>query len=378
MAYPPLSNQKVIAIVLPNLRGGGAERLAIYLANDWVTRGFRVEFVLMQEEGELLSLVSSSIKITSLNVDRIKWSIFPLWRYLKQNRPDVVWAGMWPLTTASIIAWRLAGRPGNIFVTDHNQLSISCVRELGVSPIWLGAVIRVSYSLASGVMAVSKGVAKDMATLSGFPLDRIKVIYNPAARGVQSVRATEFERVQLWGTGFTYHIITVGSFKLQKNHALLIRAFAQLPQSLNAKLTILGDGDLRPEIEKLVLELNLQDRISLPGFFQDPYPWYRSSDLFVLSSDWEGLPTVLIEALECGVPVVSTDCPSGPAEILEDGCYGRLVPVGDVDGLVAAMVASLNESHDRVTLMNRAKDFSIEKISEQYLNYFFFKEKSYK
>ncbi len=361
---------KKISIVLPNLHGGGAERLAIYLANDWVARGYVVEVILLKKEGELLPLLSPAIRVTSLNVDRIKLSIWPLRRHLKRTRPDVVWVGMWPLTSAAVIAWLFAGRPGKLYLIDHIQLSISCVRELGISPLWLRIVMNATYPFATGVMAVSKGVAADMCRLSGFAEDRIKVIYNPAARGVTGERASTALREQLWGQGFTHHILTVGSFKLQKNNALLIRAFAKLPRSLNAKLTILGEGDLRPVMEQQIAELGLQDRVSLPGFYPDPYPWFLSADQFVLSSDWEGLPTVLIEALECGVPVVSTDCPSGPAEILENGRYGRLVPVGDVDALAAAMIVSLNEVPDREALMNRAKDFSVERISEKYLNYF--------
>lgn len=361
---------KKISIILPNLCGGGAERLAIYLANDWVARGYVVEFILLKNEGELLPLLSPKIHVTSLDVERIKHAIGPLRRHLQRTQPDIVWVGMWPLTSAAVIAWLFAGRPGKLFLTDHNQLSISCVRELGISPIWLKILMNATYPFATGVMAVSKGVASDMARLSGFPMDRIKVIYNPAATGVSPERASPELREELWSKGFDFHILTVGSFKLQKNHALLINAFAKLPRSINAKLTILGEGNLRPAMAQQIAELGLQDKVLLPGFYKDPYPWFRSADLFVLSSDWEGLPTVLIEALECGVPVVSTDCPSGPAEILEDERYGRLVPVGDVDALAAAMADSLRAAHDREALKTRANDFSVEKISEEYLDYF--------
>ena len=121
----------------------------------------------------------------------------------------------------------------------------------------------------------------------------------------------------------------------------------------------------------LVTELGLQKRVSLPGFTRDPYPWFRSADLFVLSSRWEGFGNVIVEALECGVPVVSTNCPSGPDEILEDGRYGKLVPVQDPVALANAMVQSLNEVHDREALMRRAQDFSVRKISDEYLSYIF-------
>jgi glycosyltransferase involved in cell wall biosynthesis len=143
-----------------------------------------------------------------------------------------------------------------------------------------------------------------------------------------------------------------------------------LPHSLNAKLTILGEGVLRPELEAMIETLEIRSSVSLPGFVLDPTLWFGSADLFVLSSSWEGLPTVMIEALECGVPVVSTDCPSGPAEILENGLYGRLVPVGDVTALAAAIQASLLEPHDHDALRRRAQDFAVPRIAVQYLAYF--------
>ncbi|MBM9605790.1 glycosyltransferase [Desulfopila inferna] len=344
--------------------------MAVYLANHWAARGHTIEFVLMRKEGELLSLVSPAIQVVGFEARRIRGVAFPLVKYLKRNKPDVIWAGMWPLTSAAVISWLAAGRPGKIFLMDHNQLSVSCRRELKISLCPLKALMRITYPFATGVMAVSRGVADDIRRLGNFSKDRVKVIYNPAATGISSKREPPEVRTRLWGAGFSHHILTVGSLKTQKNHELLIRAFVKIPPSLNAKLTILGEGELRPVLAKLIDGLDMQDRVSLPGFAIDPYPWFRSADLFVLSSSWEGLSNVIIEALECGLPVVSTDCPSGPAEILESGRYGKLVPVGNADALAEAMLSSLNEKHDRQALINRAKDFSVEKIAEEYLDYF--------
>ena len=141
-------------------------------------------------------------------------------------------------------------------------------------------------------------------------------------------------------------------------------------KKLNAKLIILGEGKLRHSLESLIGELDIEDSVTLAGFTKNPYPWYLTADLYVLSSDWEGLPTVLIEALECGLPIVSTDCPSGPNEILENGRYGKLVPTNNLDALSNAIELSLAELHDKALLMKRASDFTIENISKQYLEYF--------
>lgn len=366
---------KKILIILPDLRGGGAERLHVNLANDWVGRGFSVEFVLMRKYGELLPLLSPRISIIDLGVDRIRQVILPVSNYLKQSRPDIILSAMWPLTSATVIAWLLSGRHGRLFLSDHNQLSISCLRELKISPVFLKTLMRMTYPFATGIIAVSQGVKEDLCRIGGFKDSQVKVIYNPAATGVSPHREVFAVRDRLWGEGFIYHILSVGTLKVQKDHETLVRAFAQLSPDLNAKLTILGEGHLRSKLEDLIAELDLNERVSMPGFVTDPYPWFRSADLFVLSSQWEGFGNVIVEALECGVSVVSTDCPSGPAEILEDGRYGKLVPVNDADALAAAMIASLGDSPDREKLMNRAKAFSVRKISGQYLDYCFIAQK---
>ncbi len=351
--------------------GGGAERLAIYLAHNWIERGYIVDFVLMQKKGELLHLLESGIAVVDLGADRIRNVITPLRKYLKESRPDVIWVGMWPLTSVAVMAWLISGRQGRLYLIEHCHLSAECARGMHFSLLYLKAWMRATYPFATGVMAVSKGVKEDLCFLSGLSNDRVKVIYNPAATGASAERASIKDRELMWGGGFDHHILSVGTFKIEKNHESLIRAFSRLPKSLNAKLTIVGDGHLRGAMEKLVTNLGLQDSVCLPGFFQDVYPWYRSADLFVLSSDAEGLPTVLIEALECGLPVVSTKSyGGGPEEILENGRYGRLVPVGDEDALTTAIAKSLEEKHDRETLMTRAREFSLLPISDQYLDYF--------
>ncbi len=163
-------------------------------------------------------------------------------------------------------------------------------------------------------------------------------------------------------------MLTVGSFKEQKNQQLLIRAFARLTQTTDATLMLLGEGDLGPGLKELASALGVSNRVLFPGFHPDPTPFYRTADLFVLSSDYEGLPTVIIEALASGVPVVSTDCPSGPFEILRGGEFGTLVPVGDEVALANAMEQALSTPSDPDRLRRRALDFSPEVAARRYLD----------
>lgn len=358
-----------ISILLPDLRGGGAERLHVHLANDWVSRGLKVEFALMSERGELLRTLDNRIQVCDLRAPRMRSLLLPLVRYFRAVRPAAVIAAMWPLTSIAVAAWKMAGRPGRLLVSDHSQLSISAVREMRI-PRWLiGNSIRFTYPLASGAIAVSQGVKDDLRALGHLPQSVVRVIYNPTALGLPFERGDPGARSALWGEGASRHVLSVGTLKPQKDHATLVRAMALLPRDLDVKLTILGEGPLRKELERLVRELDLCDRIRLPGFVLDPYPWYRTADLFVLSSRWEGFGNVIVEALECGVPVVSTDCASGPAEILADGRYGRLVAVQDPSAMAAAITASLSEPHDSAMLRQRASEFSVSAISDQYLDY---------
>ncbi|UWX04047.1 glycosyltransferase [Pseudoxanthomonas sp. NC8] len=176
------------------------------------------------------------------------------------------------------------------------------------------------------------------------------------------------DSVAAWAGGAHKRVLAVGMLKTPKDFPLLIRAFSLLRAQVDARLLILGEGTERARLEKLVHELGLQGMVMLPGYVADTAPFYAQSDLFVLSSDHEGFGNVIVEALEQGCPVVSTDCPSGPREILTDGRCGRLVPVGDVAALAAAMQESLASAHDHDALRARAQDFSVSRISDQYLD----------
>ncbi len=358
-----------IAIVIPNLCGGGAERLHVNLAHDWFARGFSVEFILMRKEGELLSLLAPEITVTDLGVGNIRNVILPLASYLRKSRPNVILAAMWPLTSAVVLSWLLSGRTGRLIISDHEHLSRSYLGQCRVNPYYLKNLIRYTYPLANGAVAVSQGVKDDLCALGSLPSRKVMVIYNPAAIGVSPIRESSEVSDGLWGNDYHYHILAVGRLSVQKDYKTLIKAFSLLPLYLHAKLVILGEGSLKDELKEFVVELGFQERVSMPGFVSDPYPWFLSADLFVLSSLWEGFGNVIVEALECGVPVVSTNCPSGPSEILENGRYGKLVPVSDSVALASAMVESLTQKHDREALMQRAQDFSVQKISDQYLAY---------
>jgi glycosyltransferase involved in cell wall biosynthesis len=227
------------------------------------------------------------------------------------------------------------------------------------------------YPWADGIIVVSNGVRDDMARVTKIPSERITVIYNPSV-----VRDEVWEKAQApldhpWlKPGQPPVIIAVGRLQIQKDYPTLFSAFAQVRKRLPARLLILGEGRERGSLEELVRKLGLENDVSMPGFVMNPYAYMARASLFVLSSRWEGLPTVLIEALCCGTSVVSTDCPSGPREILKGGEYGRLVPVGDVDALAQAIEAALGSKASSPP-HESWRPYDLNSVVNQYINLLF-------
>ena len=359
--------KKDITILLPDLRGGGAERVCLDLAHEFVKAGHDVEFVLMQARGEFLAEAYASFSVVDLATPRARGVLFALAKYLRRCRPDALLAAMWPLTVVAPIAQRLSGHRCKLLSSEHNTLSIQ-YREWGKPHRFaLRASMAVGYRLAGHRVGVSSGVVKDLAALSGLRADAFHIFHNPVPpRSTPTVSALK-EADALWSGPAGARVVTVGSIKKQKNHPLLLRAFAQLDRP-DAQLMVVGDGAERDALLSLAKDLGVADRGILAGVQPDPTPFYSTADLFVLSSDYEGFGNVIVEALATGTPVVSTDCPSGPAEILEDGKWGRLTPVGDDAALAEAIRTALAEDHDPEPLKQRAMDFSPAIAARKYLD----------
>jgi len=231
--------------------------------------------------------------------------------------------------------------------------------------------MRWTYPKADAIVAVSQGVADDLITTIRVARDRVMVIYNPVV--TEALRARSLEDVRNgWLTRQSVPIVLgVGRLTQAKDFATLIRAFALLRATRDVRLLILGEGELRQDLEALVRHTGMEHDVLLPGFVDNPYPYMRQAALFVLSSSFEGLPNALIEAMACGTPVIATDCPSGPAEILEGGRWGRLVPVGNVNALADAIAATLDDKA-RPDMARRAADFGCDNAVNRYLGVLLF------
>ena len=344
----PDAPRKRIAIFLPNLGGGGAERVALATAKDLAERGHHVDLVLVEASGDLLPLVPKAVRVIDLKARRIIASLPSLARYLREERPDTLHAHMWPLTIVAITAHRLAQSPAKLVVTDHVALSRQVTG--GVQRRLLNWSTRLLYPFADARTIISEVAANDLSRLSGLARDCIEVIYNPIS---PPKRIASNARVEALWKGKGPRIITVGAFKEQKNHALLLDAFARVVAK-EPMLMLLGEGPLRGALQQQASDLGMADRVLMPGFEVDPWPFLASADLFVLSSDYEGFPLVLAEAMHAGLKVVSTDCVSGPSEMLEGGRWGKLVPCGDAQALAGAIDAALGEPADPARMRERA------------------------
>ena len=351
-----------LAIFIPDMRGGGAERVALTLAQGFIDREHEVDLVVLRATGELMELVPAKARVIDLKVGRIRQAIRPLAKYLRQARPQALLAVMWPLTAVAVLARILAGSLTRIAVSDHGILSEHYADRPG-SLAALRLSTRLLYPRADVRIAPSLGIAEDLEQLSGIEREKFLIIHNPIDVPTEPNGNDQMLKSE-WGDADA-KILAVGSLKPEKDYGLLIEAFAGLPPERNARLIIVGEGQMRPQLEALAECAGVADRVSLPGF-RDPWPYYASADLFVLSSRSEGFGNVLVEALSTGLPAVSTDC-AGPREILADGKRGALVPAGDRDSLTRAMEQALDRSVDRDALKVRARQFDANSAIDEYL-----------
>jgi len=356
-----------ICLLVPNLGGGGAERVAVNLANSLTERNIKVHLVVFKKTGDYWDLLSRNVKIFSLESrgGRGRYAIISFIKYLRKEKPESVLAFMEHANLVAIISNILIRGKALLVISEHTTISKTKRRKIE------NIILRAFYPFADKIVTVSKSAADDLEKYVNHKKGQITCIYNPIVTSELSVRAREGSDHPYFKSGVPV-ILAVGRLTSQKNLGLLIRAFAKTKRHIKAKLLIIGEGLERGSLQNLVESLQLQEDVDLAGFQKNPYAYMSRASLVALSSNYEGLPSVLIEALACGTPVVSTDCESGPKEILDDGKYGILVPVGDEDKLAAALVECLNNlDKHRQMAVNFQREamhkFTIDYATEKYL-----------
>lgn len=369
-----------VALFIANLGGGGAQRKMVTLANAFVEAGHRVDLVVAEDGGVLHDRLDPRVRLRSLESRwtrlpgiagkkrrRMLAAVRPLARYLRAETPDVLMSSSDSVNVATILAARRAGVATRIVLRIDNQLARSPEAEGTWSQRRRMRRVRRLFPQADRIIAISRGVGDDVLRQAGCSPEQLTVIHNPAVdAGLDERAALPAGHPWLDEPGPPV-VLGVGRLVPQKDFATLMRAFARVREDRDARLVILGEGRERAGLEAEAKTLGIEADVDLPGLHPNPVAAMARAGVFVLSSAWEGFGNVLVEALAVGCPVVSCDCPSGPREILADGRYGALVPVGDDEALAGAILESLDAPGDREARRLRAREFSVDEIAKLYL-----------
>lgn len=341
----------------------------VTLANAFAVRGYKVDLVLASAQGHYLNDVNSAVRVIDLKAGRVVKALMPLVRYLREHRPDAMLSAMGHANVVSLMARMLARVPVRLVVSERNTIGVEHAKATGLMAHAVFKLVPMLYRRADGICTVSKEASADLARFASLAAERVTTIYNPFDLQRIDDLAQEAVDHSWFMSGAPPVVLAIGRLTEQKGFHQLVRAFTQLRQTHDARLMILGEGPLRSELQALAAECGLSSsEVQMPGFVGNPYAYLARCRLFVLSSQWEGLPGALIEAMACGAPTVSTNCPSGPHEILEGGRWGRLVPVGDVQSLAEAMAATLDTPLQRLPrVRERANDFEQGRAVDAYL-----------
>lgn len=365
---PECMSEDTIAFYVPWLTVGGVQRVTITITNGLAARGYDVDLVVSDRAGDMLEEVSPDVRVIDLQTPHLPGvgigaSLPTLRKYLSSRQPAMLFSQMTYASVLCLVAQRLSRADTRIFATEHNSFGM---KEDAKERLTNRVAARL-YPYADEVLAVSAGVADSVAAAT--PLDRsdITVMYNPV--DVKEVRHRSRESINHpWLQSDEYDVVlSVGRLAAAKDLETWLRAFARVVEERpSVRGIVAGRGPDMEELKTLRSQLGLDDVVSFPGYIDNQYAYMANASVFMLSSRHEGLPTVLIEALACGCPVVSTDCPSGPREILVDGEYGPLVNVGDKRGLADAVLETLERPPSSDSLHERASAFGLDTILDEY------------
>lgn len=353
-----------ILFFLPDLNGGGAQRTVLNLVHHLDRERFHPILVLGRADGVYRDLIRDDMDVVDLGKARVRGAIVALSKQISLRRPSILFSAYPDGNMATMLArfltpsWR-----GCMVFRESNHRSASEIHWSRMKK----ALVGLSYRKADRVVALSNGVLSDLRHLYGLPAEKVVTIYNPV--DTDSIRSMAGHHLPSSGDGGLTRILSVGRLVRQKGFDLLIRAVALLKDE-RIQLTILGDGPEEASLRALAEELGVSDRVKFPGFTLNPFKTMRNSDLFVLSSRWEGFGHVIVEAMVVGLAVVATCCPSGPDEIITDGVDGLLCPTGSPEALADKIVYLIRSPQERrrmaIAAQSSSSRFDVKKIAREY------------
>lgn len=364
------SEKPDISFFIPNLTTGGAEQITVNLVNGLSSRGYDVELLVSRSEGEMQSQLEAKVSVVELPPSRtpvlgIAAHLPALVSYLRRKQPAVLFPQMAHVSVVCLAASTISGTDTSIVPTHHTGFGEAPDKTIKSQIV--SRLLPHLYPSADRIIAVSEGLADGIVEHTSVDRDDISVLYNPIH--VDAIRKQSRKPVEhRWLDDDDKKVILfVGRIERQKDLETWLRAFKQIHRrDPNTRAVIAGQGSRRDTLLKFSKELGISEVVSMPGYVDNQYGYMRRASVFLLSSRYEGLPTVMIEALACGCPVVATNCPSGPSEILANGKYGPLVPVGDVTGLANAVLNTLGNPIPSEILQRRADDFAPDTILDRY------------
>lgn len=328
--------RKKLLCVLPSLKGGGAERVMLTLTEHFSRDAFEPVLVLFERTGDLAGSIPPGIRVIDLEKKgRLSFFrlILKLAGLIEREEPDAVLSFLWYADVISVMAGRKANVKIPVVISARNYMSSDIGNENW--GLVKRNIIRYAYNRASRIITLANKMGDDL--VRNFKINQALIAVIPNPIDIERIERLQGEKVSHpWLSGSIPVIVSAGRLNKQKDFPTLIRAFSLVRQKMEARLIIIGEGEERPNLERLVRELGMASCVDMPGFARNPYPYIKRADLYVMSSFYEGFPNALVEAMACGTPVVSTACP-GPDEIITDGVTGYLVPVSDVDRMAQAI-----------------------------------------
>jgi len=373
------SEPERIALFPGSLPSGAIQDVAVNLSAAFAARGYRVDLVAARVTGAMRAPLAPAVRVVDLRArsTRLPWvarkrrrwllaSVPELTDYLRRERPAVLVGGGSYANLAALLARRLAGTATRIVFSEQNPLSWAC-RNPGRRKLILPLLARRYYPDADEIITCSRGIADDLADFARLPRERISPIHNPVLTGEVVAAAAEPLDHPWFAPGAPPVVLSAARLAVQKDLGTMLRAFARVRARRAVRLVILGEGGERARLEDLARRLGVAEDVAMPGHVANPLAYMARAAVFALSSIYEGFGNVLVEALACGRPIVSTDCPGGPREVLDDGRYGRLVAVGDDAAFAAALEQALDVPVDAAGQRRRAADFAVEPIADRYL-----------
>jgi glycosyltransferase involved in cell wall biosynthesis len=366
-----MDNTKKIAIISRYSLFGGVSKVIKNLAVEFARKDIQVDLLLGGGDNPFADLLHNNIKVIDFNTKHSYTSLFYLILYIINNNPDVLFAIKHKPINIAIIAHLLSPnrRKRHLSIRIAGHISSSIQNKSSIQKFFHLLPIKSVYSKADSIITVSKEVQTDLQRILKNKVANICTLPNPSIpSNIESLASQECNIPWLKQREKPV-IIGIGRFTPRKDFTTLIRAFSLVLSSMDCRLVLLGEGQEMENYIQVARQLHVESRVAFPGFVPNPYPCISRSDVLVLSSNAaEGSPNVLKEALALGTPVVATDCPSGPREILDGGRYGRLVPVADPESMAEAIVETLNNPPDPDVLRSAVQRYSVASSAGEYLS----------